>query len=421
MSPDMKKITQNAAFFGPRSSIFFATFSRYEKRQRLPTNGMVEPVLSFFLPKVRRILLLDAPHLISDTISPIVEVYERGRVSKRFRISKFFYLPIYLWCKIPSNKETRISFKVRDFFSVFFVALWQKGHYDLFIGLESVYTLAGLILKKFGIVKRVIYYVSDYSPRRFENTLFNALYIYLDRFCLLHADFTWDVSPAIQKGRYEAGLSPTGTHRVIHVPNGLFPSQIKSLPVKKRKRNDLVYMGILEPDMGPDLAIRSLAAVKKHFPNVRLHIIGGPERHIKIMKELVRTLHLEQSVLFHGFIPSFEKMAQKVRESYIGLAPYRSFSDSKRWYGDAGKIRQYIAAGLPVVTTHVPPLGTYVVERGAGIRTKDTVNSFSRGILKLLADDTLYAELAKAAHRLSHDNTWENVYQKAFREMSYDA
>ncbi len=411
---------QNTNFFDSHSSIFFATFSRYEKGQRLPTNGMVEPIVSFFLPKVRTIVLLDAPHLISDTIDPIVEVFENGKLRKRFSISKLLYLPIYLWCKIPSTKETRIAFKLRDFLSVFIVAWCQRGRYDLFIGLEGIYTLAGLILRKLGIVKRVIYYVSDYSPRRFEHTLFNALYIRLDRFCLLHADFTWDVSPAIQKGRYEAGLLPTGTYRLIHVPNGLFPFQIKSLPIKERNKNDLVYMGILEPDMGPDLAIRSMRLVLKHYPKTRLHIIGGPEKHIRIMKQLVDRLHLAQSVVFHGFIPSFEEMAQRVRACYIGLAPYRSFSDSKRWYGDAGKIRQYTASGLPVVTTHVPPLGQYVVHMGAGIMTRDTEKSFSRGIVKLLGNRALYEKLVHAAKNVSRDNTWENVYQKAFTDMRYD-
>lgn len=412
----MKK-TQNSAFFNSHSAIFFATFSRYEKGQRLPTNGMVESILSFFLPKVRKILLLDGPHVISDVIDPIVEVYEKGKLQKRFSISKFFFFPIYLWCRIPSDKETRIPFKLRDFFSVFFTALRQRDIYDLFIGLEAIYTLAGLVLKKLGIVKRVIYYVSDYSPRRFGNRFFNDLYIGLDRFCLLHADFTWDVSLAIQKGRYEAGLPFSGTHRVIHVPNGLFPFQIKSLPIKQRGKFDLVYLGILEPDMGPDLAIKSVAVILKHYPRTRLHIIGGPEKHIKVMRELVRRLHVERSIVFHGFIPSFEEMAQRVRECSIGLAPYRSFPDSKRWYGDAGKIRQYLASGLPVVTTQVPPLGQTIVKQGAGIMTKDTVHSFSDGIRRLLSDEKLYKSLAAKATEISKSNTWENVYTKAFLDM----
>lgn len=398
------------------TSLFFATFSRYIGGKRFPTNGMVEPMLEYLLPKVRRLVMLDAPHLVSDTIEPIVEEYTNSALTKRSVLSKYSYLPIYLACKIPSTNETRISFKLRDFFSVLYVALTRSESFDIFIGLESIYALAGIFLRALGKTKKVIYYVSDYSPVRFENKLFNAFYIWLDRFCLTHADVTWDVSPAMQKGRIEAGLPADVTYNVIHVPNGLFPSQIRSLPLRKRNKYDVVYMGILEKDMGPDLAIKAFGKVIKKYPKARLHIIGGPEHHILIMKSLVRTLKLERSVIFHGFIPSNEKMAEVVRSCSIGLAPYRSFPDSKRWYGDAGKIRQYTAAGLPVVTTHVPPLGRYVVERKAGIMTKDTVKSFSDGILLLFKDDALYRKLSLGAIAVSRDNTWMRVYTKAFRD-----
>lgn len=399
------------------ASVFFATFSRYEKGGRLPTNGMVEPMLSYLLPRVRKILLLDAPHLISDTVDPVVEIYEGKRRTKRFVVSKFFYLPIYLLCRLPSESETRISFKLRDFLSVFIAAFGESERFDVFIGLESIYALAGILLQKLGKVKKVIYYVSDFSPRRFGNTFFNRAYLSLDRFCLHHADYTWDVSTAIQKGRYEAGLPPAGHYRVIHVPNGLFPSQIQSLPIAKRNRFDLVYMGILEPDMGADLAIRALSEVRRFYPQTRLHVIGGPEKHIEPLRDLTRSLGLERWVIFHGFIPSFRTMAKTVRHCSIGLAPYRSFPDSKRWYGDAGKVRQYTAAGLPVVTTHVPPYGVYAVHKGAGIMTNDTVESFSQGILKLLDDRILYQRCARAASTLSRDNTWENVYRRAFASI----
>ena len=399
------------------SSIFFATFSRYEKDKRMPTNGMVEPVLSFFLPKVTRLLLLDQPHLTSDIIDPIIQIYQNEKLVRRFTLSKFWYLPIYFLCKLPSREETRVSYKLRDFFSVLFLGLSQPETYDLFIGLEAVNALAGLVLKKIGKVKKVVYYVSDYSPIRFPNMLFNALYIWLDRFCLLHADYTWDVSLAMLKGRIEAGLPLGDNYRIIHVPNGLFPIQIKSLPINKRTKYDLVYMGILERDMGSDLAIRSLPTVLRRFPKTMLHIIGGPEIHIERMRAIVKKLDIEKFVVFHGIVPDNEKMATIIRNCYIGLAPYRSFPNSKRWYGDAGKIRQYTAAGLPFVTTHVPPLGRYIVKKGAGIMTKDTVKSFSGGILRLLSDDALYEKLSAGAINVSRDNTWENVYTKAFEDM----
>jgi len=401
------------------SSVFIATFSHYQGGRRMPRNGMVEPMLSFFLPKVKNLFLLDQPHPISDIINPIVEVYNEGKLKKKFHILSFFYLPVYLFCKIRSRSRTRISYKLRDFFSVIFIALTQKEKYDLFIGLEAINVLAGIILRKLGKVRTVVYYVSDYSPNRFSKfgkRLLNTIYLWLDRLCVVHADFTWDVSPAMQKSRLKNGLDAQKKYNVIHVPNGLFPSQISSVPISKRTPNSLVYLGTLEPDFGVELAIKAFKEVKEKNPRAILRIIGGGKE-LLMLKKLAQELGLEKSVIFYGFVEDNNEMAKIVKSSYIGLAPYRSFPESIRWYGDAGKIRQYVASGLPVVTTQVPPLGRYIVKQGAGIMVKDTVKDFSDGIMRLLSDHTLYAKLTSAAENISKDNTWENVYTQALNDM----
>ena len=408
-------------YLNKNTEVLFATFSRYEKGVRLPTNGMVEPMLAYFVPKVRTFTLIDQPHPVSDTISPIVEIYRSGKLVKKYILPSWTYLPIYLYCLMERTGLTRLSYKLRDVCSVLIVALTERRKYDLFIGLEGANVLAGLLLKKLGKVRKVTYYVSDYSPNRFSKygkKILNTIYVLLDRFCVKHADFTWDVSPAMLKGRISAGLKPLDGKRVINVPNGLFSSQIKSLPPEKRNQNYLVYLGILDPDMGPDLAIRALVEVLKDYPKITLQIIGGTKEDIRVLEKLVTKLHLGKSVFFHGFIKDNEAMASLVRKCYIGLAPYRSFPESIRWYGDAGKIRQYLASGLPIVTTNVPPLGRFVAEKGAALMTKDNVSDFSGTILKLLRDENLYEQLSQAAIKLARNNTWNNSYNSAFEKMT---
>jgi len=411
--------TKHNRFINKDSLVFFATFSRYEKGKRLPINGFIEPVLSFLLPKVKKILVLDAPHPVSDTIDPIVEEYYHGRLKKKYFIHKLFYFPIYLFCKIPSKKTTRISYKLRDFFSVIFLAFKTKEKYDIFIGLEGVYVLAGIFLRKIGKITTVIYYVSDYAPNRFGNTLLNTFYLWLDRFCVQHADFTWDVSPAMLTARLDAGLDKRLAKKVIHVPNALFPDQIAFLPITKRISNSLVYMGILDTDQGAEFAIHALQHAVRKIPDITLHIIGGTEEDREKLKKVARDLSLEKQVIFYGFIPDNNKMAKIVRSCMVGIAPYRSFPDSFRWWGDAGKIRQYLASGLPVLTTHVPPLGRLVTKKGAAIMRKDTVKDFSDGIIQLLGDKKLYKKLSQKAEELSKENTWENTYLHAFSEMDH--
>jgi len=399
------------------NTVCIATFSHYKKGKRLPVNGFVGSLLSFFLSRVNKITLVDGSHPVSDTADTVIEEYNHGKRTRKFVLPHTFYLPIYWISKIPSKSYTRISYKLRDFASIFYLILVKGKRYDLFIGVEAVYAIAGVLLKKLGMIGVVIYYVSDYSPRRFGGSVFNTIYLWLDRFCVKNADFTWDVSPAMLEARLGAGLQKKYAKKVIHVPNALFPEQISSAPIAKRQKNQLVYMGILDKDMGPDLAIEALAKVKKKIPDVLLHIIGGTTDNVIKLKALSQNLGLEKTVIFHGFVSDNRKMAHIVKNSMIGLAPYRSFKTSVRWWGDAGKIRQYLASGLPVVTTKVPPLGKEITTQGAGILVNDRKEDFANGIIRLLTDKELYRTMSKKAGELSKENTWENSYMSAFKKM----
>jgi len=400
-----------------RSSVYIATFAPYENGKRLPTNGMVEPMVSFFLPRAKNLLLLVEPHSGSDFIEPVIEDYTDKTLIETRKINKFFYLPVYWLCQLQNDGSTHISFKLRDFFSVLFIGLFRREKFDYFIGLESINTLAGIVLKRFGIIKTVIYYVSDYSPTRFGKTLFNTVYLWLDRFCVTHSNIIWDVSPAIQKARVAAGLNPEKSAPVIHVPNALFSSQIKSLPIEKRIPYSLVFMGSLGFENGPDLAIESLAEIRKKFPKAMLHIIGGGKQNLERLKILTTNLNLEKAVIFYGFVVDNNEMAKLVRRCYIALAPYRAIPYSVRWYADATKIRQYLASGLPVVTTQVPPLGKEVARKGAALVAKDTTESFAQTIIQLLNDPEKYKQMEQLTRELSRENIWEIEYQKAFETM----
>ena len=401
-------------------SVFFATFAPYEDNRRLPTNGMVEATASFFVPRVKKVLMLIQPHPGSDRINPVIERYLDAKMKSETTFSKWLYLPVYLVCLFQKKDRTYVSYKLRDFISTLVIGLTERGNFDFFIGLESIQTFAGIILRKLGKVKKVIYRVSDYSPNRYANDLFNSLYLWLDRFCAQNCDYIWDVSPAMQPARIKAGLDPKKSAPCFVVPNGLFEDQISNEPIDQRIPYSLVYMGTLHYVNGPDLAIESMEIVKKKFPFAKLHIIGGGEENMKRLKKLVQRLGLSDCVVFHGFIVDNIKMAKVVKKCYIALAPYREEEKSFRWYADATKIRQYLGSGLPVVTTHVPPLGKQIVKEGAGLAVSDDKKKFADAIIKLITNKKLYADMSQNSVRLGKDNTWDNVYKKAFGDIHID-
>lgn len=399
-------------------NLIFATFSPWENGVRLPTNGMVEPMLSFFLPKTSKFTLIDEPHPGSDRVIPIIEHYESGKLTKETSPPFFVHL-LYPLLRLRNSVGTRIPFKIRDFLTVVVYGFRVKDKYDLFIGLESVNALAGVILKKLGRVKAVVYYVSDYSPKRYKAKWFNSLYLLLDRLAANYSDYIWDVSPALMQARKQAGVDPGVSKKIIHVPNGLFPEQIKYLPLKKTTPASLVYAGTLGVENGPDIAIEAIRIVTKKFPKVRLHIYGGGKKDLDRLRQLVNKLDLGRNVMFHGFFNDPIKLSSELRKYTIGLAPYKAIPGSPRFWADATKIRLYLAAGLPVITTQVPPLGKELVKEKAGIVCRDNHEEIARAIVKLFDNPNLYKTFRRNAIRKAQGNTWENTYNKALTAMGF--
>jgi len=398
------------------TSVLVATFSPWVKGKRLPTNGSYEPLRDFFVPKVKKLVMIDQVIPGSDFVMPRIEVYEKSQKPKILSSSWWLYIfyPFLVWANRPG---TYIVFKLRDFFSVIDWCLRDRIGYDFFIGLECINALAGIILRKIGLIKTVIYYVSDYSPRRYSRKWFNWLYVQLDRFCAIHADYIWDVSKAMQKARIEVGLDPKKSAPALHVPNALYPKQIKISPLNQIKPYTLAYMGTLGVSNGPEIAIEAMPIILKKFPKTTLHMVGGRKENIQRLQKLVSKLKLGKKVKFYGFILDREEMSRIMRKFYTAVAPYPAIPGSPRFYADAGKIRAYAASGLPIVSTDVPPLGKEVAKKGAALIVKDNPQEMAEAIIRIFSDRQLYLQLRENSIKFAKDNIWENEFASAFRRM----
>lgn len=369
----------------------------------------------FFTKHVGETVIIDQVYPGSDMVMPRIEVYQRGKKQKVYRSSLFVALltPL-LW--VFNRGGTHIVFKLRDFLSVLDWGFRSSHAYDIFIGFEAVNALAAVLLRRLGRVKRVIYYVSDYSPNRYSVKWFNRLYLWLDQQAAMRADVIWDVSPAMQPARVQAGLNPQKSAPVLIVPNALYPAQIKQVSDSQIVPYSLVFMGTLGVENGPDLAIQALPFIRRRFPKATLHLVGGGED-MKRLRSLAKTLHLGDAVVFHGFIADREKVSRTIRKFAIALAPYLFIPGSARLYGDATKIRAYLAAGLPTITTSVPPLGAVVAKAGAAVIVNDTASDVAQAVIQLLANKRRWQTMRKAAIQFAKQNTWNREYEKAFISM----
>lgn len=396
-------------------SLLVGTFAIWENNERTAINGMIEPMLSFFKPRVKHIDLIDGPHPGSSTVITKYETYSSGKkVTNCVSVVSILMYPLLM---LQNTISTQVFFKIRDFFATLELAIRSKRNFELFIGMESIYTLAGIVLHKMGRVGQVIYYVSDYSPNRYGSSLFNSLYLWLDRICCYHASYIWDVSPAMHSARIKAGLKPNKSAPVILVPNALFKEQIYPLPLSKKIPFSLVYAGTLTKSNGPDLAVEAMHYVLKKFPKSSLHIFGSNGADQARIKSLIQKYSLDKSVVFHGFITQVSDITNAINVYSIGLAPYLDTPGSHRKYGDATKLRLYLGAGLPVITTNVPPLGKEIERIGAAIITNDTAKEISDSVIKLFSDKKLYPNMRLKAIAFAKNNTWEKTYSNAFSQM----
>lgn len=400
------------------SSILIATFSPWKKGVRSPTNGMVEPMLSYFLPKFKTVWLLDQPYPSSDILLPFVEKYSHGKLKKKQVMWKFSFpfLPLLSFTNKPG---TQPGHKIRDFLSVVETGLSSEKPFDFFVGMESINALAGVFLRKMGKVKIVAYYVSDYSPKRFQNNMLNRFYLWLDRMAAMHSDYIWDVSPAMQPARISAGLDPKKSAPVVLVPNALFKNQITYLPWNKREKHTVVFVGTLGLENGPDTAIKAFSLVIKQIPDAMLHIIGGGGQgfELEYLEKLTKKLKLEKHIVFHPFISDLKKLSELIKHYQVAIAPYKSIPGSTRLYGDATKLRLYLAVGLPIITTHVPPLGREIEKKGAAYVAGSSEKELAKAITEMLKNPEKRKQLVTKAVQIAKNNLWENTYKNAIKEM----
>ena len=266
--------------------------------------------------RIKCLVCIWQPLPISDTLSTIEEVFENGKQVKK---RKFY---VFNW---PFGREKEISLiyvllKARDVISTIYFALKLKGRFDIFIGVESINTIIGVLLRKVGLVKTVIYYNLDYGEVRFKNLALNYIFHALDVFSVTHADYTWNLAKDVINARNIRGKFKKETKPPLLVPIGIDLSAIRPLNVKQIERKTIVYMGILAKIQGVQLIIEALPEILKSMRDVKLTVIGSGTLE-KTLRRMVDENNLSDCVTFTGLVTD-EEVNSILCRSALGIAPY---------------------------------------------------------------------------------------------------
>ncbi len=131
-----------------------------------------------------------------------------------------------------------------------------------------------------------------------------------------------------------------------------------------RDRIDVVYMGNLEVVRGLIESVDAIAHLKSKGKRVRLRVIGRGRDEALIKQRCASHALSSDDVEFLGYIASHSEALQVLSESDVGLMPHRK---NESWDTTIpNKLFDYMAAGLPVVSSDAAPCARILRETGAG-------------------------------------------------------
>jgi len=194
---------------------------------------------------------------------------------------------------------------------------------------------------------------------------------------------------------------------VTCIPNGV-DFQIFSAELNKHRQreNVMVYVGTIAKWSGLNLAISSIPYIKREIHDIKLIIVGDGELSDKL-KKLAESLKLGDCVKFIGR-KKYTEIPKIFSICKIGLAVYPE-TDLMR-YAFTIKVIEYMAAGLPVVTTPAGDGAQIIRSSNAGFVITDyTELSLANAVIKLMKSEALWCSMSKNGVEYAKKFNWVNL------------
>lgn len=369
-------------------------------------------------------------HIYATGPTHALEEYLKGNVQKLIFIGHPFvfakdtrsHLRVYNNYKKKSantfsNFKTSLQFVslIKD---TLLTIIWmiKNGSVDIYIGADCFNASVGIFLRKIGLVKKTIFWTIDYIPNRFSNKFMNSFYHSLDTYCVKNSDMVWNLSQVMVVEREKKGISKKYRSKQIVVPMGT-EGNITSVPFGKIKRVTAVHMGHLIPKQGVQLIIESMPNIIKKVPKFHLEIIGSGS-YEEELRELAKKYNVSKYITWHGFVKDHSQVEKMLSYCAFGLAPYVNTKDNYIQYTDPGKVKAYLASGLPIIITKMTQIASEIDKRNCGKAIRYNKNEFIAASVKMLTDDDLLKQMKKNVVIMSKDYSWKNIFVKAFRETN---
>ncbi|QQS61164.1 MAG: glycosyltransferase [Candidatus Moraniibacteriota bacterium] len=296
---------------------------------------------------------------------------------------------------------------------IFFTLKWiafSSVKWDVYIGMDGLCVLFGNILRFFGKIQKTIFWAIDFVPEsRFQEGIKNKIYHRINIWGYKNSDEMWDLSPRMVEAREKfLGIKKDDYRKHKVIPYGMWTQEIRTYSFDECEKNTLVFMGHLLEKQGAQLVIMAISEIIKTIPDFRFKIIGDGKYKNELIS-LAKEKKVSKYCNFMGKIDDIRKLEDEVAKSAIAIAPYIKKLDTWTYYADPGKVKTYIACGVPLLFTDVSWNAREIQEKGCGYVISEDIQEITDKVVEFLKKD-INQQCREKCHEYAKSFDYENIF-----------
>ncbi len=380
--------------------------------------------------KRAQLTILKLPAVRSGKHRLTIEAFIKDEYGKTHEIKRDIFFPF------PYSFTFFIQYIFNIFIAFILLSRIKRKRFDIIIGETNFGSALAYVLKVLRKGKFSVFFNGDILPKPSSssrcfylpnsNSYFQHIYKLIDTVIII-------IQVVMRKIGYKNNVVWYGNSKIkawderqhmfarnysIHDPIKIDFEKFELLNTNKKNQYDICYIGRIDDYVGLDIIIPAIELLKKNFPLIRLHIIGGSPTTYKKYGDLAKTKSVDSNIVFHGYVPHMSDAHKIMSHCILGLALYKPVSDNVSMFAQPAKPKDYIQVGIPVLLTRGgPDIGTEIVSENAGVFADFTIKDVCKTISQVLSDKKLRNTLQRGVRQFALKNDYKESFAMIWADL----